>query len=267
MIGISQNSKPVSGLTHIRKVDIRRIQSIPKDVSCIVHLAAMTDVKKCQEKPAICFETNVLGTKNMLELARKADSKFIFSSTSHVYGIPSKLPVSEKDPLHPTSIYSASKACGERLCETYSRIYGMDVVVLRNFSTYGPNNPSYAVIHRVIKQILKGNKIKIGNLFPKRDFIYISDVISAFELVIKKDLKRFSTFNVGTGKNTSIENICKKLIQISGKKISIIKRTMDLEYEVPNIFANISKINRLGWRPKVSLEDGLKTTFDWFADN
>jgi len=248
----------------ILKNDIRKIRTIPKGISCIVHLAAMTDVKKCQENSKICMDININGTRNMLELARKTDSKFIFSSTSHVYGKPSKLPITEDQVVHPTSFYALSKACAELLCETYSRAYGLDIVILRNFSTYGPNNPSYSVTHTVIKQILEGKNIQIGNLHPKRDFIYISDVISAFQTAIKKDLKGFSIFNVGTGKSISIDNVCKKLITISGKKIKIKEKKNSTINEVQNIYADNYKLKKLGWKPTVNLDSGLKKTYNWF---
>jgi nucleoside-diphosphate-sugar epimerase len=267
VIGLSQNSQKKDGIHQIKN-DVRTISRIPKDISCIVHLAALTDINHCERYPKACFDTNVGGTQNMLELGRKHDSKFIFASTSHVYGIPKKLPVSETAELHPLSVYAASKACAEMLCEGYSKSYGLDIMVVRAFSIYGPASPSHLVTSKIIEQILYENKITIGNLSPKRDFLYVSDLISAYSLLIKRNLTGFSIFNVGFGKSISILELCQKLIKISGKKISVNSdKNLQRKSEIENIVCDISKIKKLGWKPKILLEEGLSNTFHWFANS
>src|SRR5438445_68708 len=116
---------------------------------------------------------------------------------------------------NPSSIYAASKAAGELLCEAYLKSNGLDIIIVRPFSIYGPRSPPYLVTTKIITQIISGNKVRIGNTSPRRDFVYVSDVISAFELLINKNLKGFSKFNVGFGKSFSILDICRKLIEIS----------------------------------------------------
>lgn len=250
----------------IQKCDILKIRDF-YDVSCIVHLAAMVDVKKCERFPHQCFETNVYGTKNILDIARKFDSKVLFSSTGHIYGCPSHLPVSESDPRKPLSFYSYSKSSSEMLCELYSKKYGLDITIIRNFSVYGPTSPTYSVIYNIINKIINNKTIKISNFDIKRDFIYIDDVVSAFNLLLKKKIKGFSIFNVGSGKSISIENLAKKLIKISNKKISIIKTEQkNIEDDVPEIFAKTTKLQKLGWSPKFTLDEGLKKTYDYFLN-
>lgn len=267
VIGLSQNPQKKDGIHQIQN-DVRTISRIPKDISCIMHLAALTDVNYCQLYPKACFDTNVGGTQNMLELARKHDSKFIFASTSHVFGIPKKLPVSENTEFHPISVYAASKACAEMLCEGYSKSYGLDIIIVRAFSIYGPASPSYLVTSKIIKQILYENKITLGNLSPKRDFLYVSDLILAYSLLIKRSLKGFSKFNVGFGKSTSILELCQKLIKISGKNVPVNSdKNLQRKSEIENIICDISKIKKLGWKPKISLEEGLSNTFHWFANS
>ena len=266
VIGLSINPGKAHKMIPIRG-DITKVTNISNDMSCIVHFAALTDVDYCQKNPKECFATNVLGTQNMLEIARKHDSKFIFASTSQVFGIPKKLPISENANLNPSSIYAASKAAGELLCETYSKSYGLDITVARSFSIYGPKSPPYLVTTKIITQIINGNKIRIGNLSPKRDFLYVSDAISAFELLINKNLKGFSKFNVGFGKSFSIREICKKLVQISRKKIFIESdKNLFRKSEIPNLVCDSSKIKKLGWRPKISIEEGLQMTFESFKN-
>ncbi|MGB6463777.1 MAG: GDP-mannose 4,6-dehydratase [Nitrosotalea sp.] len=266
VIGLSIDPKKIHGVTQMHG-DIKKITSMPKDVTCIVHLAALTDLDYCQHYPKECFDTNVMGTQNMLEIARKHDSKFIFASTSQVFGIPKKLPISENAELHPSSTYAASKSAGELLCEAYSKSYGLDIIVVRAFSIYGPQSPPYLVTTKIIKQIINDNKVHIGNLSPKRDFLHVSDIVSAYELLIDKNLKGFLKFNVGYGKSFSIHDICRKLIRISKKNVVIESdKKLFRRSEIPNLVCDASSMKKLGWKPKVSLIEGLRLTFESFAN-
>ena len=266
VVGLSIKAKKISGSNQIHG-NIKKISDIQKGVSHIVHFAAVTDVDYCQKNPKECFDTNVMGTQNMLEIARKHDLKFIFASTSQVFGIPKKLPISENAELHPLSIYAASKAAGELLCETYSKSYGLDVTIVRSFSIYGPQSPSYLVTSKIITQMLDNHKIKIGNLKPKRDVLYVSDVVSAFGLLIDNDLQGFSKFNVGYGKSFSIKEICEKLIKISKNDILIESdEKLYRKSEIPDLVCDPSKIMSLGWKPRISLEKGLQLTLESFQN-
>lgn len=234
-----------------------------KNNSTIIHLSALADFMFCQKHPTECFSTNVIGTEHLLDLARKKDCKLIYASTSHVYGIPQKLPLSENHCREASSIYSASKLNGEILCESFSKTYGMDITIARFFSVYGPSNPSYLVLPKIIKQLLTQHQLKLGNLFPKRDFIYIDDVISAL-VILLKNTHGFNTFNVGSGQSISIQTLCKKLMILSGKNIPISQeKNLLRKYDIPEIRSDISKIKKLGWHPKVSLDEGLKRTLEW----
>lgn len=262
--GISLHPKKNSNFSQIHG-DIKTLSKIPRGTSCIVHFAAITNVDYCQNNPKKCLDTNVIGTQNMLELARKYDCKFIFASTSQVFGIPERLPVSEDAELHPLSVYAASKACSEFLCEIYSKLYGLDVIVTRSFSIYGPQSPSYLVTTKIIMQILNDNKIKIGNLSPKRDFLYVSDLVSAFELLIHKKMKGFSKYNIGSGKSISIHDLCNNLIRISKRNVLIESdKKLFRKSEIPDLVCDISKMRKLGWKPKISFCEGLNHTFRWF---
>ena len=241
------------------KKDIRNISvtDVKENIHDVIHLAAITDVQYCQENPNICFEVNMMGTQKMLEFARKKDSRFTYISTSHVYGIPKLIPIKEKHPRNPTSVYAASKLAGEICCESYARTYGMDISVLRLFSVYGPNSPKHLVISKIITQLKSQKEIHLGNLSSKRDFVYIDDVIKAIELVMKKS-KGFETFNVGTGKSISIYDLCKIIQKITMKNftiksISSLKRKVD----VKNLVSNTAKIRKLGWKPCVDINRGL----------
>ncbi len=266
VVGVSNVKNSISSIIRIEK-DIRKLSTrdIPKDISHIIHLAALSDVSYCQENPSECFDVNIRGTQNLLEISRKIGSKFLFVSTSHVYGTPINLPISEKHPKNPASIYASSKLAGEIISESYAKNYGMDVSIVRLFSVYGPNSPSHLVISRIINQIRTSNMIKLGNLYPKRDFVFVDDVVSAIELVIKKS-SGFEIFNIGSGKSFSIQEICKILQQISDKNIAIRSvHALKRKQEIRNVISNISKIVKIGWRPQTSIKTGLQVTFENYS--
>ena len=259
IIGISNTGNRNFDIKKCIKKDVRHISvaDVKEDVHSVIHLAAITDVQYCQLNPGMCFEINVMGTQKMLEFARKKDSKFTYISTSHVYGIPKVIPIKEDHPKNPTSIYAASKLAGEICCESYAQTYGMDISILRLFSVYGLNSPKHLVISKIITQLKSKTEVNLGNLTSKRDFVYIDDVTKAIELVIKKS-KGFEIFNVGTGKSTSICDICKIIQEITQKNFTIksipsLKRKVD----VKNLVSNTYKIRKLGWKPHTDIHKGL----------
>lgn len=267
IIGVSNNKTAKQKIFQVKK-DVRKINSddIPNDVFCIVHLAAITDLKYCQNNPSECFDVNVKGTQNMLEIARKKNSKFIYLSTSHVYGRPLHLPMREDHPRNPNSIYASSKMAGEVICESYAKSYGLDLSILRLFSVYGPNSPSHLVTSKIINQLLNKKIVSLGNLYPKRDFVYVQDVMDAILLVIRRSMG-FNIYNVGTGKSHSILELCKILREISGRNTQIQSiKSQSRKNEIGNVISNSSRIKRLGWRPKTSIHQGLEITFEWFLN-
>ena len=194
--GISKTIKKNDSIKQIKRNILNIKDSDIVENSCIIHLAALTDVAYCEKYPEECYRVNVMATQKILEIARKKNCSLIYPSTSHVYAIPHKLPIKETHITNPTSVYSESKIAGEKLCEMYSKSYGLNISVLRLFSTYGPKNSEYKVESRIITQLLLNRSIKIGNLTPKRDFVYIDDVIRAFQIVIK-NLKNFNIYKIG----------------------------------------------------------------------
>lgn len=263
ILGISNKKSKNKNIKQITK-DLHNIKNsdIPKN-STIIHLAAVSDISFCQENPVACFKTNVLGTQHLLEISRNRNCNFLFVSSSHVYGSPDKLPLKENSSLNPSNIYAASKVSGESLCNAYRESYGMKTIVARLFSVYGPNSPPHLMINNLATQIISKNTVKLGNLFPKRDFIFVEDVVSAIYFLLKK--QKSGIFNIGTGKSTSILEICKTFENFSQKPIQI-KQNPKLvrKNDIPEIRSDISKMKKLGWKPKFTLYQGLKNTFDWY---
>ena len=262
--GISKTIKKNNLIKQIKRNILNIKDSDIAKNSCIIHLAAITNVAYCEKYPEECYKVNVIATQKILEIARKKNCSLIYPSTSHVYAIPHKLPIKETHPTNATSVYSESKISGEKLCETYSKSYGLNISILRLFSTYGPKNSEYKVESRIITQLLSSRSIKIGNLSPKRDFVYIDDVIRAFQIVMK-NLKSFNTYNVGSERSYSIHEICNILKKLSGKKNPIIvDKTKLRKNDIKNVVSDCSKIKKLGWKPRVSINKGLELTLNWY---
>ncbi|BDQ31822.1 NAD-dependent dehydratase [Nitrosopumilus zosterae] len=267
ILGISKNKKKSTKNFKLRTMDITKSDFISRiPFSKIVHMAAYSDVNYCNLNPTKCFELNVKSTQKMLEVARKNDSSFIFLSSSHVYGTPQKLPLSEKDPCYPLTHYAASKKMSEILCETYSQTYDLDIRIARIFSVYGPKSPKSNLVFNIMNQMINNSKIKLGNTSPKRDFIFISDVINGLIKIINSKRKGFQTYNIGSGNSTSVKEIVKTCLKIHGKNLELISSKEKIrKNEISDIYANITKMkSEFNWKPQVSLKRGLEITYNYY---
>ena len=268
LIGISKSKHSDINIKQIKHdISKNNIIQLPEKISAIIHLAALTDVNFCQNNPEKAFVTNIQGTKQILELARKKDSNVIFLSTAHVFGKITKNPIGEKYEKNPNTIYGITKLAGEIMCKSYSNSYGLNIAVPRLFSIYGPYSPIHSVTSNIIRQILTKKSLQLGNIKSKRDFLYIKDAIDAIQVIMKKN-KKFNDYNIGSGKSYSILEICNIIKKLS-KKDNIPIKTITSKVrknDSSNIICNSSKIKKLGWSPKISIKKGFKLTFDWYND-
>jgi nucleoside-diphosphate-sugar epimerase len=154
----------------------------------------------------------------------------------------------------------------EILCETYAKTYGLDIQGARLFSVYGPKSPKSNLIFNIIDQIINNSKIILGNTYPKRDFIFISDVITGLIKILNSKKKGFQIYNLGSGKSISIEDLVKNCFTISNKKLKIISsKEKRRKNEIMNVQANISKMKKdFNWETKVSLKKGLEITYNHY---
>ena len=265
LIGVSKLKHSDINIKQI-KHDISKNNTIrlPEKISTIIHLAGITGVDFCQSNPKKAFATNIQGTKQILELARKKDSNVIFLSTSHVFGKPKNNTIKEDYEKNPNSVYGITKLAGEILCKSYSNSYGLHIGIPRLFSIYGPHAPIHSVSYSIIQQILTKKNIRLGNIKSERDFLYVKDAINAILIIMKKN-KKFNDYNVGAGKGYSIIEICDLVKKISKKDHVSIKtvRTKIRKNDFSSIISNSSKIKKLGWEPKISIKKGLRFTVDW----
>jgi UDP-glucuronate 4-epimerase len=233
----------------------------------IVHLAARAGVRPSLAQPLLYAETNVNGTINLLEMAREFSiKKFVFGSSSSVYGINSKVPFSEEDKIEKTiSPYAATKAAGEHFCHCYSHLYGMQIVALRFFTVYGARQRPDLAIHKFARQILAGRPIQIfGDGKTRRDYTYIDDIIQGVRAAMDYEKTPFEIFNLGESQTVELSYLIELLEENLGTK-AIIERKPEQPGDVPITFADISKAQKLlGYNPKTKIEKGIEKFIDWF---
>ncbi|QQG43495.1 MAG: GDP-mannose 4,6-dehydratase [Candidatus Daviesbacteria bacterium] len=235
--------------------------NLPSDIATVIHLAAIANVPLSWEKPEEVLKVNLLGTLNVLEFARKVKAKVIFAA-SYLYGIPQKLPITEEHPLSAENPYGLSKLSAEALCRIYSGRYDIPVISLRFFNIYGPGQAENMVISQMIGELKRDGKVTILDGRPKRDFVYISDVVSAYLKALEAGNTGFDAINIGSGESYSIAEIARKLIQAAGlDEASLIDKHEERPNDIPETLADISQAKRkLGWEPKMNIDEGLKLT-------
>lgn len=236
---------------------------LPYDnIDHVFHLAAKTFVPDSWSDPYNFYRVNVIGTENILEFCRKSKCSLTFMST-YVYGVPKYTPIDEKHPIAPNTPYNHSKVLAESLCNFYSDKFNIPITIIRPFNIYGSNQKSHFLIPSIINQ-LKDNKkqiIEVMDLRPKRDFLYIDDLIDALILTIES--KGFSIYNVASGASISVEDVIKTILTVAGSQKQYVSKNCERKEEIMDVFANISKIkNELGWEPKTSLEEGILKTMN-----
>jgi UDP-glucose 4-epimerase len=240
--------------------DPTALETATRNSEVIFHLAAQTSVPFSMKDAKEDCEVNVVGTLNVLEAAKKADARVIFTSSSAVYGNPGKGATPETHPTHPISFYGLSKYIGENYCHFYQENYGSEIVILRIFNVYGPNG--HGVLPDFLNKLKKTpNKLEIlGTGRQCRDFIYISDMVNILILVATSQVAEGQIFNVGTGTTTSVTELAKKLIELLGLEGVEISFTDGLAWEgdMDITHADIRKaVKELQWKPQVRLEEGL----------
>lgn len=246
-----------------------------KNVQKIINLAALIAIPYSYEAVDSFIQTNVIGVNNILSAALKNNCKVVHTSTSEVYGDPEKFPIKENDKVFAKSPYSATKIAGDQLCHSYYRSFGLPVTLIRPFNTFGPRQSLRAIIPTIITQALSNNKkIKLGNIYPKRNFNYIKDITNGFEKSLKTNFNG-DLINLGGSFEISIENLVKSISKLMNKKIEIVSdkaRYRPKPGEVNRLVASKEKSQKiLKWKPKydkkIMFERALLETIEWYAKN
>ncbi|MFH8093039.1 MAG: GDP-mannose 4,6-dehydratase [Candidatus Aenigmatarchaeota archaeon] len=249
------------------------VLSLAKGCDIIFHLAAIHPniighiIKQSGKDPLKDARATVLGAINILEAARKNDSRAILASTAAVYGNPISNPVNEEHKIAPISPYGASKYCAEVYFQMYNRIHDVEISIARIFNSYGPRQ--YKYIHFDILERLRHNPNKLevlGTGNEVRDFIFVKDTVSALSLLGEHKKAVGEVFNIGTGKGTKIKDLIEMMLNILQIKPAITYTNKSWPGDIKEFYADITKIRKLGWKPKYTLEEGLKEFIAWYQE-
>ena len=236
----------------------------------VLHLAARAGVRPSIENPDLYARTNVLGTLQILDAAVKHKvGKFLFASSSSVYGATEEVPFRESAPLRRTfSPYAATKVSGEQICSTYSSLHGLPVVILRFFTVYGPGQRPDLAIHKFTRAICEGRPIpQFGDGSSRRDYTYIDDIVQGVRGAVDYNRAKFDIFNLGESETTSLTGLIAAIENALGKK-AVIERMPDQPGDMPATWADISKARLLlGYAPQTKISEGIPKFVEWFRAN
>ena len=252
------NQRKLSNIIELHKPDV------------IIHLAGITSHSKSFEKPFDDIDQNTKSTLFILEKLKQMNRKcrFVLGSSFIVVGKPDKLPVDEKTPCWPTTIYGTNRLASEHYCKIYHEVYGLDTVIFRITNSFGPREqvlPTKNAVNFLIHEAFKGNKLTIfknGKFF--RDLIYISDVVFGIKTIMNKG-KSGDLYWISSGRKIWFYELGKLLEKLTDAKVKFVKTpNYTKKVDVGNFVVNNSKLRSLGWKPKVNLVQGIKETLEYF---
>jgi UDP-glucose 4-epimerase len=272
------NIQELNKNTTIKKIDMTNFQKVEKVIesfkpNIIIHLAGNTSHSKSFERPLQDVDSNIKTTLFMLEKIKqlKIPCRFILGSTFIVIGRPKKLPVNEDTPCNPTTIYGTNRLASEHLCKIYHELYGINTNIFRITNSFGPREqiiPNKNAVNFLMYKAFKKEKITIfnkGEFF--RDLIYVDDVISGINTIISKG-KAGELYWISSGEKTWFKKFGKTLQKMTGCKIDYPKTpNYTKKVDVGNFVVNNSKLKKLGWMPKNSINEGIKKTLEFFSTN
>lgn len=253
--------------------DPHDVQEMVRDTEIVFHLAALIAIPYSYRSPDSYVDTNVKGTLNILQAARKCSvEQIIHTSTSEVYGTAQFVPITEEHPLVGQSPYSASKIAADQFAVSFHRSFDLPVTIIRPFNTYGPRQSARAIIPTVISQALSGKKVvHIGNVRPTRDLTYVADTVEGFVKAAEHKDTIGKTINLGSNCEISIGDLAEKISSLMDHSFEIAvdkERFRPERSEVDRLWSDNSKARRImKWEPTIPLEKGLELTIEWFRKN
>lgn len=250
--------------------DPNGVRTAMKGCDIVFHLAALIGIPYSYHSPDSYIETNIKGTLNILQASRdEGVSRVIVTSTSEVYGTALYVPINEKHPLQGQSPYSASKIGADKIAESFYRSFGTPVVIARPFNTFGPRQSARAVIPTIITQLLSGSEtVRLGSVHPTRDLNFVSNTCEGFIALANCKEALGKEINIGSGKEISIGELAGAIIshiRPGSQILSEDDRTRPKNSEVERLLCDNALIHELtGWKPAVSLDEGIRRTIEWF---
>ena len=252
--------------------DPNGVRTALKDCQVVFHLAALIAIPYSYHSPDSYVDTNVKGTLNVIQAARDLQlERVLVTSTSEIYGTAQYVPIDELHPKQPQSPYSASKIGADCMADSFYRSFDMPISIVRPFNTFGPRQSARAIIPTIITQLLNGfNEIKLGDLTPTRDLLYVEDTVNGFMEIAKSDSLIGHECNIATNSEISMQKMADTLIKLINPVAKIIQdqeRLRPSKSEVFRLFGDNTKLlEHTNWKVENTLEDGLQKTIDWFSD-
>jgi NAD dependent epimerase/dehydratase len=253
--------------------DIESVSHAARGTDVIMHLGALIAIPYSYVNPRDYFEVNVLGALNVAQAALAADvSRVVHISSSEVYGTAREVPITETHPIEPQSPYAASKVGADKLMDSWHRSFGLPVVVLRPFNTYGPRQSARAVTPTIVTQALAGNTVRLGSLKPRRDLTYVTDTVAGMVAAATSSPDTVGrTIQLGTGEAVSIGQILQTVGELLGKRLipELDEARVRPEHSEVQLLLSDPTLAKsvLDWTPKVSLAEGLALTIEWISKN
>ncbi len=252
--------------------DPNGVRTAMKGCDVVFHLAALIAIPYSYHSPDSYVDTNVKGTLNIIQAAKDLDiERVLVTSTSEIYGTAQYVPIDEKHPKQPQSPYSASKIGADCMADSFFRSFDQPITIVRPFNTYGPRQSARAIIPTIITQLLNGFKeIKLGDLTPTRDLLFVKDTVNGFIEIAKSDSLIGHECNIATNSEISMQKMADTLIELINPQAKIIQdadRIRPEKSEVFRLFGDNSKIiEHTNWKVGHTLEEGLQETINWFSD-
>ncbi len=249
------------------------VKKVLKGCSKVFHLGALIAIPYSYIHPFDFIQTNTVGTAHLLNacLEQGTLERVIHTSTSEVYGTAQYVPIDEKHPLQAQSPYAASKIAADKLAESYYLSFGLPIAILRPFNTFGPRQSLRAIIPTIISQAMGDQKIRLGNISPRRDFLFVKDTVRGFIQLGKCEEAVGKVVNIGTGTDISVEALVTKILNLAGKRGEIEmedQRIRPEKSEVMQLLSDTRLAQKLfQWAPRYTLEEGLRETMEWYQKN
>ena len=269
------NLVPAGGAIDLHEGDIRNrdfVESVfgANRFDAVIHLAARAGVRPSVKNPQLYIDTNITGTHHLLAAAHNHGiNRFLFASSSSVYGLTKKVPFSEDMALTQTlSPYAATKLAGEHLCGNYANLYGMRVVCLRFFTVYGPGQRPDLAIHKFTDSIHRGIPIpQFGDGSTRRDYTYIDDIVQGVTAALRYEGPNFDIFNLGENQTTTLSELIAEIEKALGKK-ALIERHPEQPGDMPLTAADITKARQLlGYDPRTKIPEGIPKFVEWYLSS
>ena len=232
-----------------------------KGITSVIHCAGRTFVPDSWKDPAGFMATNAVGTLRALEFCRAEGARLVHIS-AYIYGQPEKLPIAEDAPVRANNPYAFSKYVAEQTCRFHAERLGVPVTILRPFNIYGPGQRNDFLIPTIIRQVRSGPAVQVKDLEPRRDYIFLDDLVAAILISLDRRNQGLEIVNLGSGTSHSIAELIELVQSVAGTRWPVVSEKTPRISEISDVCADISHAqNLLGWKPRVSMADGIKRLF------